>query len=288
MTSVELRCPMYDGFHCGDLSVTLGRADLTHRRWVSPVEVLCCPALASVELRCPLSDGFHGGDSPATLGRADSTHQRWVSLVVVAGFDRNSMLGFNILSGGLISEGKRSVILEFVPRLVGPSFPDLFLEFLRTGSMGFGVSDQETNSFYSKELLSFPREVMLVKDADDFSVGFGETEVADCLPLQIIDPGVSTNLAELEEATEVLSIGNKLDISSWVKHRIPGFNKLVGLSTTRHEKLCIALLQRLETEMEATNVLHRRETSSKKMAKSKNKGRRELQNLICSVNYDRR
>ena len=35
-----------------------------------------------------------------------------------------------MLSGGLISEGKRSVILEFVPRLVGPSFPDLFLELL--------------------------------------------------------------------------------------------------------------------------------------------------------------
>ena len=105
--------------------------------------------------------------------------------MVVEGFDRNSILGFNILLGGLISEGKRSVILEFVPRLVGP-FPDLFLEFLRTGSMGFGVSDQEINSFYSKELLSFPREVMLVKDANDFSVGFGETEVADCFCKSLI------------------------------------------------------------------------------------------------------
>ena len=66
------------------------------------------------------------------------------------------------------------------------------------------------------------------------------------------------------------------------------FSKLIGLSTTRHEKLCIALLQRLETEMEAANVLHRRETGSKKVAKAKNKRRRELQNLICSVNYDRR
>ena len=62
--------------------------------------------------------------------------------------------------------------------------------------------------------------LFLKEKAVDFSVGFGETEVADCLPLQIIDPGVSTNLAELEEATEVLSIGNKLDISSWVKHKI--------------------------------------------------------------------
>ena len=71
---------------------------------------------------------------------------------------------------------------------------------------------------------------------------FGETKVSDCLLLQIIDPGVSTKLVELEEGIEVLSIENKLDISSWVKHKIPGFSKLVGLSTTRHEKLCIALL----------------------------------------------
>ena len=111
---------------------------------------------------------------------------------------------------------------------------------------------------------------------------------ADCLPLQIIALSESTNSVELEEAIEVLSIENKLDISRWVKHRIPRFSKLVGLSMTRHEKLRIAVLQRLETVMEAANVLHRKETGSKKVAKSKNKGRRELQNLICSVNYDRR
>ena len=230
-----------------------------------------------------------------------SSHQRWALSVEVSGCtepllkiglrfssDRNSTLGFDMLLGGLIFEGKRLVILEFVPRLVGLSFPDLFLEFLRAGLMGFGVSGQEVNSFSSKELLSLPREVLLVEDVVDFSVGLGETEVSDCLPLQNIAPTVSTISAELEEATEVLSIENKLDISGWVKHRIPGFSKLVGLSTTRHEKLCIALLQRLETVMEAANVLHRKETGSKKVAKSKNKGRRELQNLIYSVNYDRR
>jgi len=230
-----------------------------------------------------------------------STHQRWASPVEVSrcielllkmGFrfssNRNSTLGFNMLSGGLISKGNRSVILEFVPRLVGPSFPNLFLEFLRAGSMDLGVLGQEANSFSSKELLSLPREVLLVEDVVDFSVGFGATEVSDCLPLQTIALSVPTISAELEEATEVLSIENKLDIYGWVKHRIPGFSKLVGLSTIRHEKLCIALLQRLETVMEAANVLHRKETGSKKVAKSKNKGRRELQNLICSVNYDRR
>ena len=127
-----------------------------------------------------------------------------------------------------------------------------------------------------------------MEDAANISIGFGETELLDCLPLQIIAPSASTNLAKLEEVTKVLSIETKLDISGWVKHRILGFSKLVGLSMTRHEKLCIALLQRLETVMEVANVLHRKATGSKKVAKSKIKGRRELQNLISSVNYDRR
>ena len=66
-----------------------------------------------------------------------SINQHWVSPVEVLGrtepllkmgfklsSDWNSILGYNKLSGGLISEGKRSVILEFLPRLTGPPFLD--------------------------------------------------------------------------------------------------------------------------------------------------------------------
>ena len=94
---------------------------VAHQHWASPMDVSGC-------IKFPLKMGF-----------------KFCS-------DRNSTLGFYMLSGGLISEGKRLVILDFVPRLVGPSFPDLFLEFLRAGSMGLGVSGQEANSFSSKEL----------------------------------------------------------------------------------------------------------------------------------------
>uniref|UniRef100_A0A7N2M4C3 Uncharacterized protein n=1 Tax=Quercus lobata TaxID=97700 RepID=A0A7N2M4C3_QUELO len=193
------------------------------------------------------------------------------------------ILGSKMLSGGMVSEDTRSITLEFVSRLIGPSFPKHFLEFWRVGSVGFGASGQEVNSFSSKELLSLSGEVMVVEDVADFSTGFGETELTDCLPLRIIAPSASTTSAKLEEVIEALSIEAKLDISRWVKHKIPGFSKLVGLSMTWHEKLCIALLQRLETEMEAANVLHRKGTSSQKVAKSKNKGRRELRNLISSA-----
>ena len=185
-------------------------------------------------------------------------------------------MGSNMVSGGLASIDTRSVTLEFVPRLIEPSFPEHFLEFLRVGSVGFGASGQEANSFSSKDFLSLSGEVMLVEDAVDFSVGFGETKLTDYLPLRIINLSASTTSAELEEITEVLSMEAKLDIYGWVKHKIPGFSKLVRLSMTRHEKLCIAFLQRLETEMEATNVLHRKVTGSQKVAKSKNKGCREL------------
>ena len=194
-------------------------------------------------------------------------------------------MGSNLLPSGLVSEGKRTVTLDFVPRLVGLSFPVLFLELVQPEALGLGVLGQEVNSSYSKDLFSLPREVMLTEEAVDFSVG--ETDFSIGLPLQIIALSVSTNLAELEEVNEVLSIETKLDISGWVRHRIPGFSKLGGLSLSQHEELYITLLQRLESVMEAANVLHRKASGSKKVAKSKNKGRRELQNLISSVNYDR-
>ena len=51
---------------------------------------------------------------------------------------------------------------------------------------------------------------------------------------------------------------------------------------------CISFLQRLETETAAANLLNREATGISKSVKNKNKGRRELRNLISSVNYDGR
>ena len=34
---------------------------------------------------------------------------------------------------------------------------------------------------------------------------------------------------------------NQLNISNWVKHRIPSFCKMIGLSLGRYEKMCIML-----------------------------------------------
>ena len=90
-------------------------------------------------------------------------------------------------------------------------------------------------------------------------------------------------LAELNSNTEVMRLENTLNVSNWVKRRLPGFNKMMGLSLGRHEKRCIMLLQRLEKEIEAANLVHR--NAAHRKAVSKVKGKRELKNLISSVNY---
>ena len=104
---------------------------------------------------------------------------------------------------------------------------------------------------------------------------------------------MSINLLELVVTVELNSIAKvrrfdtSLNVSNWVKHRLPSFSKMMGLSLGRHEKRCIMLLQRLETEIEAAKLVHRKDAAHRK-AVSKVKGKRELRNLISSVNYDGR
>ena len=62
---------------------------------------------------------------------------------------------------------------------------------------------------------------------------------------------------------------------------------MMGLSLGQHEKMCIMLLQRLEMEIEASNLTHRKYAAHRKDV-SKDKGKRELRNLIFLVNYDGR
>nr|POE71537.1 hypothetical protein CFP56_12766 [Quercus suber] len=83
--------------------------------------------------------------------------------------DRKSFVSSIMVSGGLVSIDTRTVLLEFVPRLVGPPFPEHFLEFLRVRSIGFEASSQEAKSFSCKDFLSLSGEVMLVEEVGDFS-----------------------------------------------------------------------------------------------------------------------
>ena len=62
----------------------------------------------------------------------------------------------------------------------------------------------------------------------------------------------------------------------------------MGLPLNRHEKLCIALLQKIEKEMETAKAMNRKVTLSRKAPSYKDRGKRELRNLQSSVNYDSR
>ena len=112
-------------------------------------------------------------------------------------------------------------------------------------------------------------------------------DVESSSPLMSINPLGVVVTAELNSNIEVRRFDNTLKVSNWVKHRLPSFSKMMGFSFGRHEKRCIMLLQRLEAEIEATKLVHRKDVSHQKVV-SKDKRKRELRNLISSVNYDGR
>ena len=91
-------------------------------------------------------------------------------------------------------------------------------------------------------------------------------------PLLSITPFGLPLSAELNCCNEAVESVNTLDISRWVKNRLPSFSKLVGLPLCWHEKLCIALLQKIERETEAAKELNRKATASRKVVIFKEKG----------------
>ena len=69
-----------------------------------------------------------------------------------------------------------------------------------------------------------------------------EESFTNCKPLSSIGPSGLDLLTEMYKDNEVLGLGSRLDVSSWVKHRIPGFSKVVELSVNHHKRLCIDYL----------------------------------------------
>ena len=128
----------------------------------------------------------------------------------------------------------------------------------------------------------------LVEDElNNSDVGLGGEDSLST-PLLSITPVGFPLTAELNWSNEAVESVDTLDISRWVKNRLPRFSKLVGLPLCRHENLCIALLQKIERETEAAKELNRKATATRKVVIFKEKGKRELRNLQSSVNYDDR
>ena len=95
--------------------------------------------------------------------------------------------------------------------------------------------------------------VSMVEEVAFSEVVLGEESLTNCNLLStVIPPGLALSM-EVHNNSEVLDIGGTFDVSNWVKNRIQGFSQMIGLSVNRHEKLCIAYLQRLKREMEVIN-----------------------------------
>ena len=140
----------------------------------------------------------------------------------------------------------------------------------------------------TKTLCAVPGASVLVEEEWNLSdKGLGG-EDSSPVPLMSITPSGIHLSAELNCGNEAVGCENILDTSRWVKNRLPGFSKLVGLPLNRHEKLCIALLQKIEKETETAKAVNRNVTLSRKVVIYKDKGKRELRNLQSSVNYDSR
>lgn len=124
---------------------------------------------------------------------------------------------------------------------------------------------------------------------EDFKLsnpGLGEEESSPIPLMSIIPFGLS--LSAENSGSEAVGCESVLDTSKWVKNRLPSFSKLVGLSLNRHEKLCIDLLQRIEKDMMDAKAMNKKDSPNRKVVIFKDKGKRELRNLLSSVNYDGR
>ena len=60
-------------------------------------------------------------------------------------------------------------------------------------------------------------------------------DVDSSSPLMSINPLELNSIAEVNGIVEVRRFDNSLNVSNWVKHRLPSFSKMMGLSLSRHE-----------------------------------------------------
>ena len=251
------RDPFSDGFHAEDPPATLDRVDfgLFHSmRSVlesdPPTEHMGCPAETSVVAECLISVGL-GFDEPLfSLGKADTEIDRAFNDLVLSNYALSPpRVGIEVK---VVSDGD-----------VG-------------GRVEGAIDIQGTDSSHQAN-----QSVLALTEVEKAYVVEVLGDVDSSSPLMSINP------LEVNGIAKVRRFDNSLNVSNWVKHRLPGFSKMMGLSLGRHEKRCIMLLQRLEIEIEAAKLVHRKDAAHRK-AVSKSKGKRELRNLISSVNYDGR
>ena len=255
----------------------------------------CYAGTSSVELATSLGKA----DDPSSVGI------RSVEPSFLPG--KSDELSFVGTSSGelMVLPGKADMV--FPRPLVECFLSDLFLSLLRAGLVVLGDQEGDEGGLVSlmpiaaleseqprlaelptKALCAVPGASVLVEEEWNVSnKGLGG-EDSSPVPLLSITPSGLHLTAKLNCGNEAVGCENILDTSRWVKNRLLGFSKLVGLPLNCHEKLCIALLQKIEKETEAAKAMNRKVTLSRKVVIYKDKGKRELRNLQSSVNYNGR
>ena len=256
--------PFYAGTSFDEPKLPPGKANGPFFAGTSSVEPLLSPGKADG----PFSVGTSFDEPTLSLGKSDKVFSRSSVECFLSNFFLSlSRAGLVVLGD---NEGDEGGLDSFMPTAA--------LEFERPN-----LAELPT-----KALCVVPGVSALVEEELNFSnTGLGG-EDSSPIPLLSIIPFGLPLLAELNCDNEAVECVNTLDTSRWVKNRLPGFSKLVGLPLSRHEKLCIALLQKIERETEAAKAMNRKVTVSRKVVIYKDKGKRELRNLQSLVNYDGR
>ena len=202
--------------------------------------------VAQMELNGSSSDGFNSVDFMMVLGNTDM-----VNLQLSKGIFLAKILK-RLLAAGIVDFGVNSVdkVGRVCSVLLIQGADNKGTKPIDMGEIGQpNLALMEPKLYGGLSILG----VSMVEEVAFSEVVLGEEEsLIDCNLLSTVICGLAL-LMEVHNDSEVLDIGGTLDVSNWVKNRIQGFSKVIGLSVNHHEKLCIAYLQRLEREMEVIN-----------------------------------
>ena len=182
------------------------------------------------------SNGFNSNDFTQVLGKTDMVNsQLSKGIILVDILKRLSNAGFvdfGVSRGDKV--GSESSVLFFHG---AGNKGTRRLDMGEIGQPNLVLMEPKSNCGLSVLDASTVEEVALLV------VVSGEEESSEvCTPLlTVIPPGMDLSM-EVHNDSEVLDIGGTLDVSKWVKNRIPSFSRVIGLSVNRHEKLCIAYL----------------------------------------------
>ena len=264
MPQGEADDPPCTGTNSDELAMTSGDADVSSFIDTSSDEL----RLSLGKADGPSDAGTNSDELAAPLDEANdrfSTGTSSVELSLLLG-KSDDLFSVGTSSDELVLSLGESDMVSLRPSVECSLF-DLNLSLSRTGLVVLGDNEGDEGGLDSfmltdalefeqpnlaelprKALCAVPKVSTFVEEEFNFSNSGLGGEDSSPIPLLSITPFGLPLTAKLNCGIEAVGCESILDISRWVKNKLPGFSKLVGLPLNCHEKLCIALLQRIEKE----------------------------------------